>query len=249
MKKIDAAIFRETLFIALAELAFSVLMELVFVVFGSWNYTVPLGNLFGAGVAVLNFFLMGLGVQSAVVLDEKGARDKMRFSMRMRWIMIAAAVAVGVIAPCFNTVTAIVPLFFVRIAVAFRPLFAKFLDKDEPSAAGAGSSAAAPVAVSDADPADAASDGAAQPSTGADSTAVAADSDTSTDADSAAVAVDSATSNSADSITVAEYSEPSTGADTAENKPADVLGEPAGHTNNGSLTNNSAKGGESDNEQ
>lgn len=168
MKKIDAAILRETLFIALAELAFSVLMELIFVIFGAWDYTVPLGNLLGAGVAVLNFFLMGLGVQSAVALDEKGARDKMRLSMRLRWVMIAAAVALGVIAPCFNTVTAIVPLFFVRIAVAFRPLFGKFLDKSEPQPAPSNGGEKASELT-----ADSGADDAAQTSNGTGSTGVA----------------------------------------------------------------------------
>ena len=32
------------------------------------------------------------------------------------------AAALGVLLPCFNTVTALVPLFFPRLAVAFRPL-------------------------------------------------------------------------------------------------------------------------------
>ena len=35
--------------------------------------------------------------------------------------------AIGIIAPCFNTAAAIIPLFFNRIAIAFRPLFAKRL--------------------------------------------------------------------------------------------------------------------------
>ena len=76
---------------------------------------------------MLNFFLMGLGVQSAVGLDEKAAREKVKFSMTMRYLMIVAAAAIGIIAPCFNTAAAIIPLFFNRIAIAFRPLFAKRL--------------------------------------------------------------------------------------------------------------------------
>ena len=127
MKKIDPVVRRETLYIAVAALALSVIMELVFLLLGYFDYTVPLGNLLGAGVGVLNFFLMGLGVQSAVGLDEKAAREKVKFSMTMRYLMIVVAAAIGIAAPCFNTAAALIPLFFNRVAVAARPLFAKFL--------------------------------------------------------------------------------------------------------------------------
>ena len=127
MKKVDPVVRRETIYIAVSMLALSVIMELVFLVLGYFDYTVPLGNLLGGGIGVLNFFLMGLGVQSAVGLDEKAAREKVKFSMTMRYLMIVAAAAIGIIAPCFNTAAAIIPLFFNRIAIAFRPLFAKYL--------------------------------------------------------------------------------------------------------------------------
>lgn len=127
MKKVDPVVRRETIYIAVSMLALSVIMELVFLLLGYFDYTVPLGNLLGGGIGVLNFFLMGLGVQSAVGLDEKAAREKVKFSMTMRYLMIVAAAAIGIIAPCFNTAAAIIPLFFNRIAIAFRPLFAKSL--------------------------------------------------------------------------------------------------------------------------
>lgn len=127
MKKVDPVVRRETVYIAVSMLALSAIMELVFLALGYFDYTVPLGNLLGGGIGVLNFFLMGLGVQSAVGLDEKAAREKVKFSMTMRYLMIVAAAAIGIIAPCFNTAAAIIPLFFNRIAIAFRPLFAKRL--------------------------------------------------------------------------------------------------------------------------
>ena len=40
-------------------------------------------------------------------------------------LILWVVAAVGVLLPCFNTVTALVPLFFPRIAVAFRPLIGK----------------------------------------------------------------------------------------------------------------------------
>ena len=75
--KIDKTVRRETLFVAVYTVILSALMEAVFLLIGKWDYTVLLGNLLGAGGAVLNFFLMGLTVQSAVMKDEKDAKTQM----------------------------------------------------------------------------------------------------------------------------------------------------------------------------
>ena len=44
------------------------------------------------------------------------------FRARSHWTMFVVA-AVGVALPCFHLVTVLLPLFFPRIAVAFRPMF------------------------------------------------------------------------------------------------------------------------------
>ena len=132
--KIDSTVKRETRYIALMAIALSLLMELVFIVIGQWSYKVLLGNILGAGVAVLNFFLMGLTVQNAILLEEKEARDKMKLSMTLRSFLLMLTAVLGVVVPVFNAPATIIPLFFVRIAVALRPLFIK--DKDEKSESG-----------------------------------------------------------------------------------------------------------------
>ena len=132
--KIDSTVKRETRYIALLVIALSILMELVFIVIGQWSYKVLLGNILGAGVAVLNFFLMGLTVQNAILLEEKEARDKMKLSMTLRAFLLMLTAVLGVVVPVFNAPATIIPLFFVRIAVALRPLFIK--DKDEKSESG-----------------------------------------------------------------------------------------------------------------
>lgn len=123
--KVDQTVKRETKYIAFVALLLSVVMEIVFVLFGRWDYTVLLGNLLGASVAVLNFFLMGLTVQGAVELEEKEAKERMKLSMTLRNLMLMVAAVLGLLLPCFNAVAAIIPLFFVRIAVALRPIFIK----------------------------------------------------------------------------------------------------------------------------
>ena len=75
----------------------------------------------GGGVAVLNFFLMGLTVQKALNKDEKEAAAMMKFSQTYRLLLIAAAAGVGALVPVFNVFAVIIPLFFPRIAIAIRP--------------------------------------------------------------------------------------------------------------------------------
>lgn len=125
MKKIDSAILSGTKYIAVWVIIFSVLMESVFLVINQWNYTVLLGNLLGASVAILNFFLMGLTVQAALEKDEKNAKATMRASQLYRNLMILAVAVVGILLPVFSNWTVIIPLFFPRIAIFIRPFVCK----------------------------------------------------------------------------------------------------------------------------
>ena len=123
MKKIDATVRKETLFIAAFTLIFSAVMELVFLLIGYWSYKVALGNLLGFTAAVLNFFLMGYTVQQAVLLDEEGAKKNIRLSQSLRMLMLVGFAAAGCIFKCFNPIAVLLPLLFPRIAILFRPLF------------------------------------------------------------------------------------------------------------------------------
>lgn len=123
--KIDQTVKHETSYIAAVVLILSALMEIVFLVIGQWSYKVLFGNILGAGIAVLNFFLMGLTVQDAVTLDEKQAREKMKLSMTLRSMLLMLTAVLGIVVPFLNAPATIIPLFFVRIAVAFRPILIK----------------------------------------------------------------------------------------------------------------------------
>ena len=74
---------------------------------------------------MLNFFLMGITVQRAVVREEKDARSMIKVSQIYRNFMILAVTVIGVVLPYFNTVAVIVPVVFPRLAIAVRPLFDK----------------------------------------------------------------------------------------------------------------------------
>ena len=124
-EKVDKTVMKETLYISVWVLILSAVTQAVFLVIGKWSLSVLFGNLLSGVTGILNFFLMGLTVQAAVIKDEKKAALSMKVSQILRMLLIFAVAAVGVLLDCFNTVTVILPLFFPRIAISFRPLFNK----------------------------------------------------------------------------------------------------------------------------
>lgn len=123
--KLDKTIYKETAYIAIWTLIFSVLMNAVFLVIKKWDLTVLWGNLLSFASGVLNFFLLGVTVQKALNFEEKKAKNAMKLSQSLRLLMTFVIAVVGVVLKCFNTVAVLVPLIFPRIAIAMRPLFDK----------------------------------------------------------------------------------------------------------------------------
>ena len=123
MIKANDTIKKETKYIAYFCLILSVLMQAVFVLLKRWDYTVILGNLLSYALAVLNFYFMGISVQKALTKEQSDARKTMKASQSLRSFGIFIAVMIGVVLPYFNTVSVILPVFFPRVAVSFRPLF------------------------------------------------------------------------------------------------------------------------------
>lgn len=125
MQKLDQVVCKETKYISAWTLIFSVILQAVFLIIGKWDITVLFGNLLGAAAAVINFLLMGIGVQYAVTQEEKQAKQTMKLSSTLRTFFLFAVAVLGVLLPCFQTVSALIPLFFPRIAIAIRPLWDK----------------------------------------------------------------------------------------------------------------------------
>lgn len=130
MAKVDKVVLKETKYIALWVIIFSLIMEAVFLIINKWDYTVLLGNLLSGAVGVLNFFLMGLGVQKAVMQEEKEAKQTMKVSNLLRMFLIFVTVVVGVTVSVFNNWAVIIPIFFPRISILLRPLFDKRKDEN-----------------------------------------------------------------------------------------------------------------------
>lgn len=123
MKKIDSTVLRETVYVALCVTALTAIVELVFLIIGRWDMPVLYGGLLGVLGSVVNFFLMGITVQSAVGMDDSAMRRRVRISWLLRMLLIAAVVILGALLPCFNVIATILPLFLLKIAFFIRPLF------------------------------------------------------------------------------------------------------------------------------
>ncbi len=125
MKKIDPTVLKETAYITVFTIIFSVLMQAVFLVLQKWDYTVLLGNLLGIVAVVSNFLLMGITVQNAVLKEEKDAKNLMKLSQTGRLFMMFVFALIGYLVPVFNAIAVVIPFLFPRIAIMFRPFFMK----------------------------------------------------------------------------------------------------------------------------
>jgi hypothetical protein len=121
VKKVDATVRKETLYVLCWVLVLSVLMQAVFLLLRQWDIMVLAGNALSGAAAVLNFFFMGLTVQSAVAKDEKDAKTAMKLSQTWRMLFLIVVVAVGAV--WLNLWATVIPMFFPRVAFSFRPLF------------------------------------------------------------------------------------------------------------------------------
>ena len=125
LMKIDKTVIKETKYIAAFVVIFSLLMQAVFLVISKWDYTVLLGNIWGAALAVGNFFAMGLYVQKAVTQEEKDAKQTIKTSQSVRFAALVLLTGVGVVIPFFNWIAVVAPLVFPSFAIFLRPIIDK----------------------------------------------------------------------------------------------------------------------------
>lgn len=134
--KLDPAIRRETRRVACGIAIADILMFAVFFLLKKFNYTVALGALLGSGVAVLNFFLLGITVQKAADKDD-GQKKLVQSSYSLRMMMMCLTIILGAVLPVFHTVAVIVPFLLntpvILLLQTFDRLKAK---KDDPKEVG-----------------------------------------------------------------------------------------------------------------
>jgi len=124
-KNVDPTVKLETRFIALIVLILSVLMQAVYLIIGQWEGSVLFGALYGAAIAVGNFFLMGLTVQKCLTLEPEEAKKKIKLSQQGRLLLLLVLCVIGAALPWFDTIAVLIPQFFPRIGVTIRGLTMK----------------------------------------------------------------------------------------------------------------------------
>ncbi len=141
MAKIDKTVKKETAIIAGGSAVCSVLMNLIFFLTArftdvcEYDYTVIAGSVLGWAIAVLNFLLMGITIQNAVALeDEQMAKKKIQLSYMLRTVLLVAAMAAGVLLPCFHWLPVLVSVIFPRIVIFFRSIVLKKTEGEAASA-------------------------------------------------------------------------------------------------------------------
>ena len=91
-----------------------------------FDYTTILAGIIGGGVAVLNFFLMGISVQNiAATEDQDLAKKKMKTSYSQRMALQLIWVVIAIAAPCFYFVAGILPLLFPSLGIKFMAVIKK----------------------------------------------------------------------------------------------------------------------------
>lgn len=123
--KIDKTVIKETKYIAIFVAIFSTLAQAIFLIISKWDYGVLLGNLWGAAVAIGNFFVMGLFVQKAVTQAPQEAKKTVKASQSIRFAAIVVLTVVGMLIPIFDKIAVVIPLIFPRIAIMLRPVIDK----------------------------------------------------------------------------------------------------------------------------
>ena len=91
-----------------------------------FDYTTILAGIIGGGVAILNFFLMGISVQNiAATEDQDLAKKKMKTSYSQRMALQLIWVVIAIAAPCVYFVAGILPLLFPSLGIKFMAVIKK----------------------------------------------------------------------------------------------------------------------------
>ena len=122
--KPQKAVVRETVHIAIGTFALVAVMLAVFAALGAFDISVLLGGLWGGAIAVVNFFALGMTVQSSVqgIQSEddaasKRAKAKMQLSYSLRMLAEFALAVLGIAVFHFNAVACVLPLVFPRVVI------------------------------------------------------------------------------------------------------------------------------------
>lgn len=130
MRKPDKAVRQQTARVALGVLALVALMLVVYAVIGRLTLSVALGGLYAGCLGVLNFFVMGMMVQSVTERMAEKERteqeitdlsiqmqNRMKISYNMRMVALFALLVLGIAVFKFDALATILPSVFPSIVI------------------------------------------------------------------------------------------------------------------------------------
>ena len=122
-------VLRQTLLIAIGQIVGVGVMLGVFALLGRLDYTVVLGGLIGALVALLNFFFMAvsltLAADRAVQQDAKGGKSLVKSSYAIRTIVMFVVLILCAKSGHCNVISLAVPLLLVQPTLLIAEFFRK----------------------------------------------------------------------------------------------------------------------------
>ena len=121
--KLKNAIRRELVFVAAGLAVGDALICAVFALLHKFDYTVPLGAVWGSAFAFLNVYLLALRVQKVADsedADKKIAQNRLRSSYFGRMMLMVFAIVVGVIVPWFHYISALIPFLIPQPVMMLR---------------------------------------------------------------------------------------------------------------------------------
>ena len=128
-------LYREILWLSVAELLAAGLMVGVFALLGKFSLPVLFGALLGAALACLNYLLMALSVNLAADRAEQGnvaaGKGIMSASMFLRYGLMLGGLALGVLALKLHPLASTLPLVFAHLLLLLGEFFRKAGEKKQ----------------------------------------------------------------------------------------------------------------------
>jgi len=86
---------------------------------GRFDLSVFFGMIAGGMISIINFLLLGVTVQKAAQSNSAKGTSLIRLSYSVRMLLMGVFIFITMRTQWMNSVSAIVPLFFPRITIAF----------------------------------------------------------------------------------------------------------------------------------
>ena len=122
-------VIRETVYILIGVSVLTAIMFGVYALLDRFQWSVLLGGIVGAFLAIGNFFFMAvsatLAADKAEKQDVNGGANLMRASYPVRLLVVGAALLICGFSGYFDVIALVLPLAFVRPVITFSAFFRK----------------------------------------------------------------------------------------------------------------------------